>query len=312
LKIFIDGSEGTTGLQLAERLSGRDDLELLKIDSRNRKSFRHREALYRKADLVVLCLPDASSKEAVTAIDCKNTIIIDASSAHRVHPDWVYGFTEYESGHREVIRSSQRISNPGCYAIAAVAALFPIIKANQIPANWPYSITGLSGYSGGGKTLIESFKSGEHYDNKISNFDYSLEIDHKHLPEITQQAHLKHMPAFSPTVGNFYQGMVVRIHLPLWAFSEKTSPEIIHETYLSHYKDEQFIEVAPLNVAETKKYINPEELNGSNRMRLNILKDPKATNVVIVAQLDNLGKGASGQAMQTINLLSGADENYGL
>jgi len=307
--IFIDGEAGTTGLEIAARLAGRQDLALIRLDAAHRKDpLARREALNR-ADVAILCLPDDAAREAVALVDNPNTRIIDASTAHRTTAGWVYGFTEYDAGQRARLRAATRISNPGCYALAAIAILHPLVAGGLLPPEWPVSIHAVSGYSGGGKALIEAFEQAPGTQAVTSTvYDYALGLEHKHLPEITRWGGLTRPPIFLPAVGRYYKGMLVHVPLPLWALPGTPTPRDIHETYCAHYRGERFVTVADYACATTQNRLDPEDLNGTNMLRLHVLHAAANGQVVVVGQLDNLGKGASGQAMQTLNLLIGVDE----
>ncbi|MFT4583536.1 MAG: N-acetyl-gamma-glutamyl-phosphate reductase [Gammaproteobacteria bacterium] len=312
-KVFIDGEAGTTGLQIAARLADRDDLELIQIDPAARKDLGPRAAALNAADVAILCLPDDAARDAVALVTNPTTRIIDASSAHRVSPGWVYGFPELDGQQRSRILQAERISNPGCYAIAAVSMLRPLIAAGAIPANWPVSLTGLSGYSGGGKALINSFENSDSADAISSaNYHYALTLAHKHVPEITRWSGLTNAPIFLPTVGRYYKGMLVSVPLPLWALPGALSPQDIRDILRAHYDGEPYVAVANEAETLTTGRLEPEALNDSNELRLHVLRDAANSQVVVVAQLDNLGKGASGQAVQTLNLLLNVDEGSGL
>jgi N-acetyl-gamma-glutamyl-phosphate reductase len=291
----------------------RDDIELLQIEPTQRKDTRARQQVLNSTDVAILCLPDDAAREAVGLVTNSNTRIIDASSAHRAIPGWVYGFPELHAGQREQLRGATRISNPGCYAIAAVSILRPLVSAGAIPSDWPVSVNGLSGYSGGGKGLIAAFEDpANERATQRANYDYALTLQHKHIPEMTHWSGLQHAPIFLPTVGRYYKGMLVHVPLPLWALSGNQSPESIHATLASHYENEPYVQVSALEDSAHATELDPESLNGTNELRLHVLHNEAHGQVVVVAQLDNLGKGASGQAVQTLNLLLGVDESTGL
>jgi len=311
--IFIDGEAGTTGLQIAERLSRRDDLQLLAIDPARRKDVGARREALNASDIAILCLPDDAARESVALVENPKTCIIDASTAHRTEPGWVYGFPEYTPDQREAIAAAKRIANPGCYAIAAVAILHPLIDIGLLPAQWPVSIHGMSGYSGGGKALIAAFENPD--DDGATDavaYDYALGLEHKHVPEIVRWGGLEHAPIFLPTVARYYKGMLVHVPVPLWALPKRPSVQDVREAYTAHYANEAGVEVADADETAALAALNPESLNGTNQLRLHILHDTDAERVVVAAQLDNLGKGASGQVVQTINVLLGVDEATGL
>ena len=312
-RIFIDGEAGTTGLQIAERLAPRDDLELLRIDTARRKDNDARAAILNAADIAILCLPDGAALEAVALVENPETRIIDASTAHRVADGWCYGFPELDAAHRDAMRASLRIANPGCYALAAVAILRPLIAAGVLPRDWPVSINAVSGYSGGGKQLIADFQGADGrapLTNTI--YDYALGLAHKHIPEITRWSGLEHPPLFQPAVGRYYKGMLVHVPLHLWALPEPVDSARLREIYADHYAGERFVSVASAADVAGLERIDPEDLNDSNELKLHVLGNDERGHAIVVAQLDNLGKGASGQAVQTLNLLLGVDEATGL
>lgn len=311
--VFIDGEAGTTGLQIAERLAGRGDIELLRLDDRERKDVGARRDALNAADVAILCLPDDAAREAVSLVDSNTTKLIDASTAHRAAAGWVYGFPEYDAGQRDRILASARISNPGCYAITAVAMLHPLVLHGLVPADWPVSINAMSGYSGGGKSLIRAFEDDRddaHTDSAL--YSYALTLQHKHLSEIARWGGLAHPPVFLPTVGRYYKGMLVQLPLALWALPGAPTAADLYSVLAEHYAGERFVTViAPDNTAAAGK-LDPEDLNDTNELRLHVLHNDQSAQAIVVGQLDNLGKGASGQAVQTLNLLIGADEATGL
>lgn len=311
--VFIDGEAGTTGLQIADRLEGRRDLTLLRLGDAERKDTARRREALNAADVAILCLPDAAAREAVSLIDNPAVKVIDASTAHRTRPGWAYGFPEYEAGHRDTILSANRIANPGCYAITAVAMLHPLVKAGLLPSDFPVTLNGVSGYSGGGKALIAAFEDPESENATDSTiYAYALTLKHKHLPEITRWTGLDHAPVFLPSVGRYRQGMAVHLPLPLWALPGQPSPADLQAALASHYAGERFVTVAPLAETAGLSKLDPEALNGSNELRLHVLHNAESGQAIISGVLDNLGKGASGQAVQTLNLLLGVDEATGL
>ncbi len=311
--VFIDGEAGTTGLQIKARLEGRPDLTLLHLDDTERKDTGRRRDMLNTADLVVLCLPDDAAREAVTLIDNDDTRVVDASTAHRTADGWAYGFPEYDAGQRDIIRASKRVANPGCYAITSVAILHPLVKAGVVQADWPVTINAVSGYSGGGKGLIAAFEN-EQADNYTESafYAYGLSLSHKHIPEITRWSGLAHAPVFVPSVGRYHQGMIVQVPLPLWAMVGTPTAADVHAALTDHYAGERFVTVAPLADTANMMSLDPQDLNGTNELRLHVFANDGNGQAVVMGLIDNLGKGASGQAVQNLNLMLGLDEASGL
>jgi len=317
--VFIDGEAGTTGLQIRERLARRSDLELISIDPARRKDADARAELLNGVDAVVLCLPDDASREAVGMITSNSVKVVDASTAYRVAPDWAYGFAEMSPGQRDAIRGSTRVSNPGCYPTGFIALVRPLVAAGLIPADFPLTVNAISGYSGGGKGLIGEFEDGANDTFRA----YGLTLAHKHLPEMLVHTGLAHAPVFAPSVGRYAQGMLVEVPLQLWAMSGRPSPADLHVALEATYAGETFVEVASgLECAELQRSragaagyvqaLDPEALNGTNTMRLFVFGNADGTQARLVALLDNLGKGASGAAVQNLNLMLGLPEAAGL
>ncbi len=312
-KVFIDGEAGTTGLQIRARLEARGDIELVSIDPARRKDPAARAERLNGADLVILCLPDDAAREAVALIENPAVKVIDASTAHRTAPGWIYGFPESAPGQREAVVAAKRVSNPGCYSTGAIALLAPLARAGLVPANWPVTINAVSGYSGGGKAMIAEFE-----DEASANFTqvayriYATGLEHKHVPEIQARAGLAHRPLFTPAVGRYAQGMIVEVPLQLWAMPERPAPADLHAALAKAYAGERFVEVASVEEAAALKTLDPEGLNGTNRMKLFVFGNAANGQARLVALLDNLGKGASGAAVQNLNLMLGLDEGAGL
>ena len=312
-KIFIDGEAGTTGLQIRERLESRRDLQLLSIVPERRKDEAARRDLLNAADVVVLCLPDEAARQAVALIESNTTRVIDASSAHRVAQDWVYGFAEMSEGQRSAIASAARVSNPGCYPTGMIALVRPLVEADLIPSVWPVTVNAVSGYSGGGKSMITEFE-----DETSPNFTreafrtYGLSLGHKHVPEMQLYGGLENRPLFAPSVGRFYKGMLVEVPLQLWSLPSQPTLEEIHEVLSEAYEGQRFVEVASLEECRSLKGLDPEGLNGANRMKLFVFGNEQEGQARLVALLDNLGKGASGAAVQNLNIMLGLDEGLGL
>lgn len=301
-RVFIDGEAGTTGLQIRERLAGRTDIDLLSVDPVRRKDPAARREAFAAADVAILCLPDAAAREAVLLAEGLPVRIIDASTAHRTDPDWVFGFPELDEGGRRRIAEAGRVSNPGCYSTGAIALLAPLVATGLIAPDAALSVNAVSGYTGGGKELIAEFEDGRAPDF----FVYALAQAHKHLPEIMAHARLSRRPVFSPSVGQFAQGMAVQVPLHL---DGRTLADF--EAALgAHYAGSPFVRTVP--AAEYGGRIVPTALNDTNRMELSVHGDDSAGVGMLVAVLDNLGKGASGAAVQNLNLMLGLDEATGL
>lgn len=312
-KIFIDGEAGTTGLQIRERLEGRRDLQLLSIDPDRRKDERARRELLNSADVVVLCLPDEAARQAVELIESDTTRVIDASTAHRVSQDWVYGFPEMSEDQRAAIASASRVSNPGCYPTGMIALVRPLVEADLVPAVWPITVNAVSGYSGGGKSMIAEFEDEASPAFTREAFRlYGLSLQHKHVPEMQLYAGLENRPLFAPSVGRFYKGMLVEAPLQLWSLPSQPTLGEIHDVLTAAYPAGGFVEVASLEECEAMKGLDPEGLNGTNRMKLFVFGDEDEGQARLVALLDNLGKGASGAAVQNLNIMLGLGEGLGL
>jgi len=322
--VFIDGEAGTTGLQIRQRLEARADLTLVSIDPARRKDAGARAELLNGVDAVILCLPDEAAKEAVSLITSDHVRVVDPSSAHRVAPGWVFGFPEMAPGQREAIRASRRVSNPGCYSTGFIALVRPLVASGLLPADWPVSVNAISGYSGGGRGLIEEFEGKPAPAGTNDAYrPYGLNLNHKHVPEMTLRTGLTHGPLFAPSVGRYAQGMIVEVPLQLWALPGKPAPADLHTALAGAYAGERFVEVASqAECAELQKTragaagyvaaLDPEALNGTNRMRLFVFGDAAGEQARLVALLDNLGKGASGAAVQNLNLMLGLAEAAGL
>ncbi|RZJ95607.1 MAG: N-acetyl-gamma-glutamyl-phosphate reductase [Brevundimonas sp.] len=305
--IFIDGEGGTTGLEIRERLEARADLELILLGDRRRDVEARREAL-NSSDAVILCLPDDAAREAVGLIENPAVRVIDASTAYRVDPAWAYGFPELAPGQRERIAGATRVSNPGCYPTGFLGLVAPLVRAGLIPADLPMTVNAVSGYSGGGKAMIAEFEA----DGAPAYRAYGLSLKHKHVPEITRHAGLSRPVLFAPAVGAYRQGMLVEVPLHLSALPGSPSIEVIHGALMEAYAGQRFVDVAELEVTEVMTGLDPEGLNGTNRLRLHVFGDRGGEQARLVALLDNLGKGASGAAVQNLNLMLGLDEGTGL
>ncbi len=304
-KIFIDGEAGTTGLQIRERLAERRDLELLSIPTESRKDKAVRAALLNEADIAILCLPDDAAKESVSLIENDRTKVIDASTAHRVAEGWAYGFPEMSKEQAGVIASAKRVANPGCWPQGPIATLRPLIEAGLVPADFPITVNGISGYTGGGRTMIEDYVAkGE---DAPEYMPYGLSFKHKHLPELQRYAKLGRVPFFQPVVGNFAQGMVVTVPLQLSHLPKVPKGADLHAAIADYYAGiKGFVEAAPLETSERTPELNPEIYNNTNRMRLHVFANDDLAQALLVAVYDNLGKGASGAAVQNMDLMLGA------
>lgn len=313
--IFIDGEAGTTGLEILDRLQARGDLDLILLGERRRDVDARREAL-NGADAVILCLPDEAAREAVAMIDNPAVRVIDASTAFRVDPDWTYGFPEMATGQREKIVEATRVSNPGCYPTGFIGLVRPLVSAGIIPAGWPVTVNAVSGYSGGGKAMIAEFEGAPGSGPGVTKRDafraYGLSLKHKHVPEMTRHTGLERPVLFAPAVGAYRQGMLVEVPLQLAALPSSPSVEVVHGALAEAYADCPFVEVAELETTEAMTGVDPEGLNGTNRMRLHVFGDRAGEQARLIALLDNLGKGASGAAVQNLNLMLGLAENAGL
>ena len=312
-RVFIDGEAGTTGLLIRDRIAGRRDLELLQIDPAKRKDAGERKRLLNAADVVFLCLPDAAAIEAVSLIDNPDVAVIDASTAHRVADGWTYGFPEMAKGHREAVASSKRISNPGCYPTGVISLVRPLVEAGVLPTDFPLTVNAISGYSGGGRGMIEEFEDPQAEVTSNQPFRlYGMTLAHKHVPEMQKNCGLNHPPLFSPAVGKYRQGMLVEVPVQLWSLPKSVTCAHLRELLREAYAGEQFISIADEAETAAVSNIDPEGLNHTNKMKLFVFGNDATEQVRLVALLDNLGKGASGAAVQNMNLMLGLDEAAGL
>jgi N-acetyl-gamma-glutamyl-phosphate reductase len=310
-RIFIDGQHGTTGLKIHERLKDRPDIELLELPMADRKDLGKRVEIARAADIAVLCLPDAAVKELMAALGDADVCVIDASTAHRVADGWTYGFPELGKQHRQKLLASRRISNPGCYPTGAIAILNPLVEAGIVRADSTPAVFGVSGYTGGGKELIEV-----HQKPGVEPFGlYGLELTHKHVPEMRKYSGLSRNPLFVPSVAHYAQGMLITVPVTRDITAKTVDAGDVHKVLADHYAGETFVTVRPLadrGWLERDRFLRADRLIDTNSMELAVYGNPADGNVLAVASLDNLGKGASGAAVQVINLKTGVDETTGL
>src|SRR3954467_3487469 len=306
--VFVDGGSGTTGLGIAERLRLQNDIAVKTIAEEKRKDPAAKKALMEEVDLVILCLPDDAAKETAALIEDMGASapkVLDASTAYRVAPDWAYGFPELTAEQAGKIRAAKKVSNPGCYPTGAIALLRPIVDAGLLPADYPVAVNAVSGYSGGGKSMIASFEDGS-----APSFElYGLGFEHKHLPEMQLYSNLTRRPIFIPSVGNYRQGMLVSVPLQLYTLPGKPSGADLQTALAKRYAGSKYVSVMPLQNETTKGgKLEPEGLNETNTLELYVFASDKYHQAVLVARLDNLGKGASGAAVQNMRLMLGLPE----
>ena len=305
-KIFIDGEAGTTGLQIRERLAHRRDLEVISIAADKRKDLEERKRLLNAADIAILCLPDDAAKESVSLIENDTTRVIDASTAYRVDPNWAYGFAEMDQGQSEVIANARFVANPGCWPQGLIANVRPLIKAGLLPADYAVNYNGISGYSGGGKQMIAEYDAAG--DEASQFMPYGLTFNHKHVPEMTHYTGLAAAPLFVPTVGDFAQGMTTFVPLQLSKLEKVPTGKELHAAITDHFASikDSFVTVAPFDPELGKtSALDPQVHNGTNSMTLHVFANDARAQALLVAVYDNLGKGASGAAVQNLNLMLG-------
>lgn len=312
VKVYIDGQEGTTGLKIMERFRDRNDIEIIRIAEDKRKDPAERARMINSADYVFLCLPDEASREAVSFVDNDHVRIIDASTAHRINPDWAYGFPELSPEHRQKIMTSNRVAVPGCYASGFASIVYPLVKNNIIPDDYPVFAYATSGYSGAGKKAIAVYEGDEKPYEFNSPRQYALSQQHKHLPEMQAVSGLKYKPMFNPMVCDYFSGMVVSVPLQSRTLPNPVTAEQVHEMYRKHYDGANMVEVMPLMSADEQKsfFLASNTLSGVNKLQVFVFGNDEQ--ILLCARLDNLGKGASGAAVQCLNIMMGIDETTGL
>ncbi len=306
-KIFIDGSEGTTGLKINQRFAGRDDIEILKTDPDKRKDIGERKRLINESDITFLCLPDAAARESVSLVENDAVRIIDASTAHRTAPEWSYGLPELSAEFRENIRQGKRVSVPGCHATGFMVLAYPLIHSRLLPPDYPMAVTSVTGYSGGGKKMIEQYKDSHRTPEYDAPRLYALSQEHKHLPEMKTIAGLEREPIFSPIVADYYSGMVVSLPIHTAYLQRAQTVKEVYQFYQAYYEGEKFIHV---RLAEDMNFLPGNACSGWDG--LNIFVTGNDERIVLASQFDNLGKGASGAAVQCMNIMLGCSEGKGL
>lgn len=310
-KIFIDGSEGTTGLRIYERFEGRDDIELLRISSELRKDVNERKRLINESDITFLCLPDAAARESVSLVENENVKIIDTSTAHRTEEGWAYGFPELSEKHRDAIVNGKRIAVPGCHATGFMAVVYPLIAGGLLPKDYPVSAFSLTGYSGGGKKMIAEYEEEGRNKDTFAPREYALTQQHKHLKEMKAITGLTREPLFSPIVADYYSGMVVSVPVYTEFLSKCKNPKEMTEYFANYYKDQKFVQVVENGSEDLYGgMLSGNTLSGWDGLKIYITGNDDR--MVLSAQFDNLGKGASGAAVQCLNILLGCKEDTGL
>jgi N-acetyl-gamma-glutamyl-phosphate reductase len=306
-KIFIDGEAGTTGLQIRARLEGRTDIEFIRLDDKDRKDSSKRAQALNQCDLAILCLPDEAAREAVALVTNPRVKILDASSAHRTAPQWVYGLPELSRDQPRRIAEARRVTNPGCYPTGVILLLRPLVEAGLVPKNQPISVHAVSGYTGGGKNLIEAFENKTN-PKRAPYSSYALKLEHKHVEEMRLHSELGHRPIFTPNYGRYRQGILLTIPLALWALPKPVDGGELHAALTEYYHESEYVRVVPVAESQAFETLEPEALNGTNRVDLYVFYNDRYRQAVLAAVYDNLGKGASGAAVQNLNLMLGLSE----
>ncbi len=310
-KIFIDGSEGTTGLRIYERFAGRDDIELLPIDAKLRKDTAERKRLINESDITFLCLPDEAARESVSLAENEKVRIIDTSTAHRTEPGWAYGFPELSAGHREAIRNSKRIAVPGCYATGFITAVYPLTAGGILPKDYPVSAFAMSGYSGAGKKTIAVYEAAERDKELDAPREYALSQSHKHLKEMQKVTGLERKPLFSPIICDYYSGMLLTVPLYADMLSGTPAPEAVHAFFADYYGGEKFVKVMPFGKeADYNGFLSGNACSGWDGIEIYVTGNEER--ILVSTRFDNLGKGASGAAVQCLNIMLGCEEGKGL
>ena len=310
IRVFIDGAVGTTGLEIRERLAGRREIEQIILDDKARKNSAKRREALNGADFVILCLPDDAAREAVEMVTNPAVRIIDASTAHRTADGWTYGFAELEPSQSAAIAGAARVTNPGCYPTGFLALVRPLVRAGLVPVDFALSVNAVSGYSGGGRTMIEEFEDRLKRNHTKTAFRaYALGLQHKHVPEMQKHARIEHPPIFMPSVARTYRGMVVEVPLPLHALPRKPSLATIEGTLADAYKDSALVRVLP---ADDLSFVTIEDDAGTDRLTLRVFGNAERGQARLIATLDNLGKGAAGAAVQNLNIMAGLEPVAGL
>jgi len=305
IRVFIDGAHGTTGLEIRDRLAGRARIEPVLLDGDDRKDPNKRAEALNDSDFVILCLPDDAAREAVAMIENPKVRVIDASTAHRVADGWAYGFAELEPGQAATIAEARYVSNPGCYPTGFLALIRPLVRTGLVPHDFAFSVNAVSGYSGGGRSMIEEFVSG----NADTAFRaYGLGLEHKHVPEMQKHARIANPPIFQPAVARTYRGMIVEVPLPLYSFTRRPDIAALEQALRDAYRDSPLVQVAEADAS----LVTVEENAGTDRMTLRVFGNAERGQARLIATLDNLGKGAAGAAVQNLNIMAGLDPVYGL